>query len=488
MGRAALQYKAKRTFSLKRGSTMHQLPRRTDVLIVGAGPAGLTLAVTLAQLGISHVIIDTKPAAAPGTKAAAVQPRSLEYLDRIGVAEVLIDDGLRGGGFAVVDRDRPLMRMSYDSVASPFPFLLLIGQQQTEVRLAERLEALGGHVHRSATLLDLHDDFPGTAATIVDADGLVHAVSARYVAGCDGVHSTVRRLAGVDFPGDAPPALFAIADIVVTGSSAGDLDTTFSLSPHGMLITSPLPGNQLRVVASVPDGTPAPDDAAVVELLNSRAGGQIRNATVESVVSSSAYRVQQRVAAALRRGNIFLLGDAAHTHSPAGGQGMNTGIQDAGNLGWKLHHVLTGRAPAELLDTYDTERRPVAARLIAFTSQLMQIATVTEPGSVELRNDALRAVADVPGVSHFLATRLAQLDIGYGNGDDGVTGARIDPGISRPRGLAWTLLAPPHADIAPVGDDLTVTVTPEVDNPVAVRPDGIAADPGLFATLFGIDL
>jgi 2-polyprenyl-6-methoxyphenol hydroxylase-like FAD-dependent oxidoreductase len=380
------------------------------------------------------------------------------------------------------------MRMSYDSVASPFAFLLLIGQQQTEVRLAERLEVLGGHIHRSATLLDLHDDFPGTAATIVDADGLVHAVTARYVAGCDGVHSTVRRLAGVDFPGDAPPALFALADIVVTGNSGGDLDTTFSLSPHGMLITSALPGNQLRVVVSVPDGTPAPDHDAVVDLLDNRAGGQIRGARVKSVVSSSAYRVQQRVAATLRNGNIFLLGDAAHTHSPAGGQGMNTGIQDAANLGWKLHHVLSGRAPAELLDSYDTERRPVAARLIAFTSQLMQIATVTEPGSVQLRNDALRAVANVPGVTDFLATRLAQLDIGYGSGDGAVTGTRIDPRISRPSGLAWTLLTPPHVDIGPPGADMTTTSTPEIDRPVAVRPDGIAADPGLFATLFGINL
>jgi 2-polyprenyl-6-methoxyphenol hydroxylase-like FAD-dependent oxidoreductase len=469
---------------------LRQLPRHTDVLIVGAGPAGLTLAVTLAQLGISHVIIDTKPAAAPGSKAAAIQPRTLEYLDRVGVAEALIEDGLRGGGFAVVDRERPLMRMSYDTVASPFPFLLLIGQQQTEVRLAARLEALGGHVHRQATLLDMYDDFPGTAATIVDADGLVHAVTARYVAGCDGVHSSVRRLSGIDFAGEAPPALFALADIVVEAAGPADLDTTFSLSPHGMLITSPLPGNQVRVVASVPEDTPAPDAAAVAELLRNRGGGWIHSARVESVASASAYRVQQRVAATLRKGNVFLLGDAAHTHSPAGGQGMNTGIQDAANLGWKLHQVLTGRAAAELLDSYDAERRPVAANLIAFTAQLMQIATVAEPSSVELRNDTLQAVGNVRGVTDYLATRLAQLDIGYAasSGADKVTGTRVDPRISRPRGLAWTLMTPPGTDVATTDDDVTVAATPDVDRPMAVRPDGIAADPALFTTLFGIDL
>jgi 2-polyprenyl-6-methoxyphenol hydroxylase-like FAD-dependent oxidoreductase len=451
---------------------MTQLPRNTDVLIVGAGPAGLALAVTLAQLGVDHVIIDTKPAAAPGSKAAAVQPRTLEYLDRVGLAEDLISDGLRGGGFAVVDSDsRSLMRMSYESIASPFPFLLLIGQQQTEIRLAQRLEALGGRVHRSVSLLDLHDDFPGTAATVVDDDGLVHAVTARYVAGADGVHSSVRRIAGIDFPGDAPAALFALADIVVSGAPADNLDTTFSLSPDGMLITSALPGDQLRVVAGVPEGTPAPDHAAIADLLDRRAGGWIRDATVESVAASSTYRVQQRVAASLRRGNVFLLGDAAHTHSPAGGQGMNTGIQDAANLGWKLHRVLTGRAAPELLDSYDTERRPVAAHLIAFTSQLMQVATITEPEAARLRNETLAAAAKVPGVTDWLARSLSQLDVGY-NTDDGETinGTRIDPRVSRPDGLSWTL------------------ITDESDHPVAVRPDGIAADPGVLRERFGIDL
>src|ERR1700761_8539742 len=427
MGHAAIVSKSNRSFSFRR-SAMSQLPRHTDVLIVGAGPAGLALAVTLAQLGIDHVIIDSKPTASPGTKAAAVQPRTLEYLDRIGLADTLIGDGLRGGGFAVVEADRRLMRMSYESIESPFPFLLLIGQQQTEIRLAERLETLGGRVHRSVTLLDLHDDFPGTAASLVDDDGLVHAVTARYVAGADGVHSSVRRIAGIDFPGDAPAALFALADIVVGGAPADNLDTTFSLSPDGMLITSALPGDQLRVVAGVREGTPAPDQAAIADLLATRGGDWVRNATIESVAASSTYRVQQKVAATLRRGNVFLLGDAAHTHSPAGGQGMNTGIQDAANLGWKLHHVLTGRAASELLDSYDTERRPVAAHLIAFTSQLMQVATIVEPAAAKIRNDVLAAAGNVPGVTEWLARNLSQLDIGD----------RVDPRVSKPDGLSWS--------------------------------------------------
>jgi 2-polyprenyl-6-methoxyphenol hydroxylase-like FAD-dependent oxidoreductase len=465
-------------------------PAHTDVLIVGSGPAGLALGVTLAQLGIDHVIIDPKPAVAPGSKAAAVQPRTLEYLDRVGLAERLVEDGLRGGGFAAVDGDRPLLRLSYGNLASPFPFLLLISQHQTEFRLEQRLQELGGRVFRTVRLLDMVDEFPGSAATVVAEDGSVQVITARFVIGCDGVHSTVRQRRGLTFPGDAPAHLFALADVVLVDADIVGMDTTFSFSQQGMLITSALPGGQLRLVASVPAGTTAPDEADVTRLLRERGARWAREATVKSVAASSTYQVQQRVVMSMRSGNVFLVGDAAHTHSPAGGQGMNTGIQDAANLGWKLHHVLTGRMGEHLLDTFEAERRPVAERLIAFTAQLMGLAMIDNREAAVLRNDMLAAADKVPGVADWLANQLSQLDIAYppAQPDDPVAGRRIDPRIAAPRGLSWTLVTPPGVSIANAPEDVTLTTSGAVTEPVAVRPDGVAADPALAADALGVDV
>jgi 2-polyprenyl-6-methoxyphenol hydroxylase-like FAD-dependent oxidoreductase len=324
---------------------------------------------------------------------------------------------------------------------------------------------------------------------LVDNDGTPHVVNARFVIGSDGLHSTVRQRSAVDFPGDAPPQLFALADVVADGIPQNN-DTTFSFSKHGMLLTSALPGGQLRMVASVPPGTAAPDESEVVRLINERGASWARAARVKFVAASSTYQVQQRVAATMHRGNVFLVGDAAHTHSPAGGQGMNTGIQDAANLGWKLHHVITGRAGEHLLDTYDTERRPVAHGLIAFTSQLMNLAMVRDRTAANLRNDTLAAVAAVPGVAQWLATKLSQLDIGHppADPDDPVAGRRIDPRIAKPEGLTWSLVTPPGTSVTAVPDRTTVTTSTDVDRVVAVRPDGIAADPALAFETLGVDL
>ncbi len=412
---------------------MPGLPARTDVLIVGAGPAGLALASSLAQLRVNHVLIERNPKIQPGSKAAGVQPRTLEYLDRLGIAERLVADGVKGQGFKVLDGSRVLMRVRYDSLETPFPFFLFISQQATEEHLARRLAELGGTAFRSHRLLSLQPDYPGMTATIATPDGTVHAVLARYVVGCDGVFSTVRARVGITFPGAFVAQLFALADVRLeqdTGEAIAD--ATLVLSPDGLMFILPLPGGLTRVVAQVPAGTLPPSADDVSRLLATRryGGDDSRVRVVETTVSST-YHVQQRVAEKLCDGPVFLAGDAAHVHSPAGGQGMNTGIQDAANLAWKLHEVLTGAMPDELLDSYHRERHPVVSGVVAFTSQITTLATMRDPDLCRVRNEVIAAAANASGVAGWLAARLSQLAVSYAAAHSGPAyqaGDRIPPG------------------------------------------------------------
>jgi 2-polyprenyl-6-methoxyphenol hydroxylase-like FAD-dependent oxidoreductase len=468
-------------------STIPVLPTQTDVLIVGAGPAGLTLAASLRQLGVDHVLIDRNPGIQPGSKAAAIQPRALEYLDRIGVADRLIQAGDRGRGFRLHDRNNTLLRACYDDLDTPYPYVLLISQQTTEEHLLRRFEELGGTTHRGYRFLGSTPDFPGVAATVAGPDGILRSVSARYLVGCDGVYSAVRAAAGIHFPGDAPEQLFAIADVRLgqAMTAASKQDTTFYLSPAGMLLVSPLAGGQYRIVAPAPSAS-APSATDVERILADRGpiGGAVR---VTEMVLASTYRVQERVAERFREGPVFLVGDAAHTHSPAGGQGMNTGIQDAGNLAWKLHAVLTGLAQGELLDSYHSERHPVAAGLVAFTSQFASMANLRDPVAGALRNRVFATAATTPGVTDWVATKLAQLDIAYTqephHGDPRV-GERVSPRTVPSAGLHWTLALPGGHEPKQLTEHgpMAVRHIPGLRTPLLVRPDGYLAAHGLSAS------
>jgi 2-polyprenyl-6-methoxyphenol hydroxylase-like FAD-dependent oxidoreductase len=435
------------------------------------------MATSLVQLGVDCVVIDRKPELATGSKAAAVQPRTLEYLHRLGVAEPLIDDGIQGRGFAARDGGRVLLRASFDSLDSPYPYLLLIGQQQTEYRLEERLRALGGVVHRAVRMVGMVDDYPGSTVTVADADGGLRAIHARYVIGCDGVHSMVRERAGIGFPGDAPEQVVAVADVEFDHWPADDRDTTFFFSARGLLLVSPLPKGQVRIVASVPGNTPELSAEDLEQLISQRGSGSLAGLRVRRVVSASTYRVQQRIADRMSASNVFLVGDAAHTHSPAGGQGMNTGIQDAGNLVWKLHAVLSGRAAPSLLETYTAERRPVAERLIAFTGQLMGLSMVSGHEQVELRNDVIAAVSHVPNAQEWLALKLSQLDVGYADrrSDDELSaGHRVPPALCPIDDLSWAVVTPDD-DRNAYPEGVVVIRSPEVPRAIFVRPDGYVA-------------
>jgi 2-polyprenyl-6-methoxyphenol hydroxylase-like FAD-dependent oxidoreductase len=462
-----------------------EVPTSTDVLIVGAGPTGMTLAVSLRQLGLDCVVIDQLPEPPNDARAAFVQPRTLEYLRRIHVAGPLVDDGIKGRGVAFADRDRDLIRLSYDTVDSPYPFLLMIPQSQTQRHLDERFRKLGGSVLRGVRLLDLAPEFPGSAATVVNSNGELRIINARFVAGCDGLHSRVRDQLGIGFPGTSPAQMFAVADVKFEDWPSDRIENAFSLSPHGMLISSPMPNHMVRMVASVAPGTPVPTQHDIDELIQTRAPEWLRNGKVKELLSSSTWHVHERFATQFRHGNTFLLGDAAHTHSPAGGQGMNTGIQDAGNLAWKLHHVLSLGAPESLLDSYEAERRPNALQLVQFTHQIVTAATLTGQQEQQMRDDILVAVGSVPGVTEALARRFSQIAIGYGHSDEPFApGTRVNPDTINADDLTWSLLTP---DAAPPDFPAAfkVTVSNDVSQPIAVRPDGIVASAEEINELFG---
>jgi 2-polyprenyl-6-methoxyphenol hydroxylase-like FAD-dependent oxidoreductase len=389
---------------------------------------------------------------------------------------------------AIADLERDLIRVPYGAVDSPYPFVLTIPQSQTQRHLDSRFEELGGSVLRGVRLLELIPEFPGSAATVVDSNGELRVINARFVAGCDGLHSRVRDRLGIGFPGSSQAQLFAVADVRFQGWPCDQAEVAFGLSRDGMLICSLLPGDVVRVVASVTPGTPAPTREDVDRLLQTRGAAWMREGNVKELLSSATWHVHERLATQFRHGNTFLLGDAAHTHSPAGGQGMNTGIQDAANLAWKLHQVLSFGAPESLLDSYEAERRPNAQKLIEFTHQIVTMATMTGHKERQMRDEILAALTEVPGVIEALSLRFSQIGIGYSDSNEPFApGTRVNPDAIGAEDLAWSLLTP---DAAPsdLPSGFKVTVSKDVSRPVAVRPDGIVAGAELVHELFGVNL
>ncbi|GAA3443253.1 FAD-dependent oxidoreductase [Planomonospora venezuelensis] len=376
------------------------LPTRTDVLVVGAGPTGLTVAVSLAAQGHDVTVVDDQAAGGNTSRAAVVHARTLEVLEPLGVSARLVARGIRAPRFTIRDRDRVLVPVEFGGLPTAYPYTLMISQAETERILLERLAELGGRVARPYRLERLTQD--GEEATAVMADG--STVRAKYAVGADGMHSTVREQAGIGFTGGRYAESFSLADVRLTGGvPAGEVVLYFS--PAGLVVVAPLPGGIHRIVATADEAPAAPDGAFVQALLDAR-GPERERAVVHEVVWGSRFRVHHRVADAYRAGRIVLAGDAAHVHSPAGGQGMNTGIQDAAVLGEALSAALKGAE--EALDTYEAARRPVAGQVVAFAGRLTALATMNRHAR-PARNLALRTLARIPAFRRTLARRLSGL-------------------------------------------------------------------------------
>lgn len=371
-----------------------------DVLIAGAGPTGLALAVALATRGIRAIVLDRLSKGANTSRAAVVHARTLEVLEPLGVAEALRGRGIPAQRFTIRDRDRVLVPISFEDLPTRFPYTLMISQEVTESVLTTRLAKLGGQVLRPRTLVALSQDESGATATLDDGTRL----RARYIVGADGMHSTVRESVGIPFSGGSYGESFVLADVRLSGAVPND-EVILYFSAAGMAVVAPLPGGVHRIVATVDDAPEQPSASYVQALLDAR-GPQRERALVQEVLWGSRFRVHHRVADRYRAGRVLLAGDAAHVHSPAGGQGMNAGILDAVSLAPALARALSGDPAA--LDAYATERRPVAAQIVAFADLLTRLATV-RPVLRMLRNLLLRTLSLLPPFRRRLAWRLSGL-------------------------------------------------------------------------------
>jgi 2-polyprenyl-6-methoxyphenol hydroxylase-like FAD-dependent oxidoreductase len=375
--------------------------KNTDVLVVGAGPTGLTLAASLLSRDVDVIVVDRLPAGANTSRAAAVNARTLEVLDGIDVSRRLVKAGLIAPRFTMRQAARILIPIDFSVLPTKYPYTLMISQATTEALLVERLAELGGDVVRPQALTRLSQDRDGVTAVFDNGD----AIRARFVVGCDGAHSTVREQAGLGFGGGEYAESFALADVRLCGEAPDD-EVILFYAMTGLNVMAPLPGGIHRIVAPSARAPEQPSVEFVQDILDTRGFGPGRSVVTE-LIWGSRFHIHHRVADSYRAGRLLLAGDAAHVHSPAGGQGMNLGIQDAVALADALSDTLHADSDAAL-DAYSASRRPIAQQVLATTGRLTRLATLPRTAR-PARNGLMRLAAQVPAVRTTLAWRLSGL-------------------------------------------------------------------------------
>lgn len=373
-----------------------------DVLVVGAGPVGLTLACELARHGVRCRIVDKLVTPLPYCRAIGVTPRTLEVWEDMGVAREMIDAGLWITGLRSIVNGQP----AADAVLPPMdlPYSSLgLPQYSTERILTDHLRNFGIEVERGAALTGLSQNDGSVATQLTGADQRTEDASFEYVVGCDGAHSAVRRALGIAFSGDAYPVMFMLGDVRIDWDLPRGM-TLRAVRPiekgiPELFVAIPLPdAGRYRVTMVAPSelGTGAGSDHGIQSELRGPSLQELQNVAdrmlpaktrLEDLRWSSLFRISMRLAERYRDGRVFIAGDAAHIHPPTGGQGMNTGIQDAYNLAWKLALVLEGAAPVALLDSYESERRPVGSDVVARTRAASETYGKEQGGKPDRRAD-----------------------------------------------------------------------------------------------------
>jgi len=352
------------------------LKTKTNVLIVGAGPTGLTMACELLRRGIRCRLIDKEDAPSQTSKALAVHSRTLEVFEDMGIIEQLLARGLRATDVNVYDGSERLLHLSLQHLKVPYPYVLSVPQSETERQLTTLLHSLGGEVERSQELTDVQqegDRVIAVANHISQDTEIAEEITADWLIGCDGARSQVRKALGIEFEGSTYEEDFLLADVDLDWNRTQD-KLHIWLHQDGPFAAIPLPKSQhWRLIAGIAAEEDEVETAVDLfqQLMIERTGDT--TTTISNPIWLSNFKIHRRIVNQYREGRVFLAGDAAHIHSPVGGQGMNVGIQDAYNLAWKLTLVVKNQAPTALLNTYEAERRPIAKSVLAATHALTKL-------------------------------------------------------------------------------------------------------------------
>ena len=376
-----------------------------DVVIVGAGPTGLSLGAELRRLGVPALILDKQGAGENTSRACVVHARTLEVLEPLGVTSELVQRGVVVSIFRIRDRSHVLATVSFKDLKTAYPFTLMCPQDRVEQTLLQRLEALGGEVQRPCEVIEIRPAEEHIQVQWQNGEGS-RTTLAKWVVGCDGAHSVVREQASIPFEGGAYEESFILADVEMDWPLDRE-EVTLFYSGKGLMVVAPLPGNHYRIVATVEQAAKEPSVADFESVLQERGPGN-GAISIRHMAWSSRFHIQHRVAKVLRRGNILLAGDAAHVHSPAGGQGMNTGIQDAVSLASALQQTLQSGDDA-VLKKWQKERLKVAHAVVDLTDRMTKVATISSPALKVLRNTAVELIGNIPFATHAAAERLAEL-------------------------------------------------------------------------------
>jgi 2-polyprenyl-6-methoxyphenol hydroxylase-like FAD-dependent oxidoreductase len=381
----------------------------TQLLIVGAGPVGLFLANECARHNLRYRLIEERSSQSEHSKALAIFPRTLEILDMAGIVAPFLETANRVTTVAVMTRDRTLAHMKFEPHESPYPFVAMVPQDVTERLLVEELMRKGGNVEYDTKFTSAEQDDDGVNVRI-ERQGQSTEVRAAVVVGCDGAHSAVRHQLNLPFEGAEYQGSFLLADVDTNTRLPAD-EMQLCPSEFGPVAIFPMSATRRRVVATIENTEgDAPSLDLVRNILAQRAP---REMEARDLHWSSYFRIHHRQVTRLREGRIFIAGDAAHIHSPFGGQGMNTGLHDIWNLVWKLDLFLKGRGNQELLDSYSSERLPVIKSVIEITDRLTKVMGTPHKFAQALRDTVIPIVSRLAPFQHAFVQRLSELGIAY---------------------------------------------------------------------------